>query len=79
MAEACLKIETAVGSVELTPPQIAILQWVSHGKDNIEIALLMNMERPIFVQRQMQKIMEKTGTLSRAAAVAWALRHKVIT
>lgn len=79
MAETACKVETVLGPVELSPAQIAILQWASNGKDNIEIALLMNIERPILVQRQMQKIMELTGTLSRTAAVAWALRNKVIT
>lgn len=79
MGEALLKVE-AVATVDptLTMTQIAILQWIAYGKDNIEIALLMNIERPIIIQRHVQKIMELTNTASRSAAVAWALRRSLI-
>ena len=62
----------------LTFQQIQILQWISNGKDNIEISLLMGLGRPQNVQAHVQRIMEKTNTASRSAAVAWALRNKVI-
>lgn len=66
-------------TVVLTWQQVAILQWIADGKDNIEISLLMNIGRPQNVQAHVQRIMERTATASRAAAVAWALRNKVIT
>jgi len=65
-------------SPELTPYQVAILQWIANGKDNVEIALLMNIERPILVQRQVQKVMDLSGTATRSGAVAWALRKGLI-
>lgn len=64
--------------VELKPHQIAILQWSAHGKRNEEIALLMNLARPQTVQAHVMRIMEATGTSSRTAAVAWALRRGLI-
>jgi len=63
---------------ELTVTQVAILQWIANGKDNVEIALLMNIERPILVQRQVQKVMDLSGTATRSGAVAWALRKGLI-
>lgn len=65
--------------VKLTTHQTAILQWIANGKKNEEIALLMNLERPQTVQAHVQRIMDKTGTATRAGAVAWALRHGLIT
>lgn len=74
-----LRAEEAPGfDVTLTHSQVAILQWVADGKTNVEIALLMNIERPQLVQRRMQEIMDATGTASRSAAVAWAIRRGVI-
>lgn len=77
MGEALQQV-VEVENVKLTQAQVAILQWIADGKDNIAIALLMNIERPILIQRQMQKIMELTGTCTRSSAVAWALRKGVI-
>lgn len=68
----------AVIDVNLASHQIAILQWIAHGKRNEEIALLMNLARPQTVQAHVMRIMEATGTCSRAAAVAWALRRGII-
>jgi DNA-binding NarL/FixJ family response regulator len=64
---------------KLTPKQIAILQWIAHGKHNTEIALLMNIASERAVQQYLVQIMDLTGTATRAAAVAYALRHKLIT
>lgn len=68
----------SIKEVKLNHHQIAILQWVAHGKRNDEIALLMDIERPQNVQAHLQRIMDATGTSSRAAAVAWALRRNII-
>lgn len=58
--------------------EIEILQWIADGKDNNEIADLMKLPRPQTVQAYVQRIMDRTGTASRSAAVAWALRRGLI-
>jgi DNA-binding NarL/FixJ family response regulator len=63
----------------LTHHQVAILQWVANGKRNEDIALLMGLSRPQTVQAHIQRIMDATGTGSRAGAVAWAMRRKLIS
>lgn len=73
MGEACRTTD-----VNLTPKQIAVLQWIAHGKHNGEIALLMNIASEVAVQEYVRKIMDLTGCASRAAAVAWALRRSLI-
>lgn len=78
MGEPALQVVEAVEVPALSQHQVAILQWIADGKDNVAIALLMNIERPILIQRQVQKIMELTGTCTRSGAVAWALRKGVI-
>lgn len=62
----------------LTQEELEILQLISNGKDNIEIAMIMKFERPILVQRRVQKILDSTSTASRSAAVAWAMRRGLI-
>lgn len=64
--------------VTLKHHQVQILQWLAHGKRNEEIALLMNLPRPQTVQAHVMRIMDATGTSSRTAAVAWALRRGLI-
>lgn len=70
--------EIVIPEVSLNHHQVAILQWIAHGKRNEEIALLMNLARPQTVQAHVMRIMEATGTNSRAGAVAWALRRGLI-
>lgn len=62
----------------LTQEEIEILQLIANGKDNIEIAMIMKFDRPILVQRRVQKILETTSTASRSAATAWAMRRGLI-
>lgn len=64
-------------AVELSPAQVAILQYVADGKTNEDIALLTNTSEPA-IRMRLARIMDMTGTASRAAAVAWALRRNVI-
>lgn len=71
-------LASQAGLEDLKPYQVAILQWIAHGKHNEEIALLMNLPRPQTVQAHVQRIMDQTGTQTRAAAVAWALRRNLI-
>lgn len=62
----------------LTVHEISLLQYIADGKDNIEIALLMNVERPQTIGKRVQRILDRTGTASRSAAVAWAMRRGLI-
>ena len=68
----------AVVPTGLTSEEIEILQLIANGKDNIEIAMIMKYDRPILVQRRVQKVLEITSTASRSAAIAWAMRRGLI-
>lgn len=72
-----LIVEAANAEVHLTQHQTIVLQWIANGKRNEDIGELMNC-RDKDVQATMQRIMEKTGTNTRAGAVAWALRKGLI-
>lgn len=62
----------------LSLEQLEILQLIANGKDNVEIAMIKSYEKPILVQRHVQKILEITSSSSRSAAIAWAMRRGLI-
>lgn len=60
----------------LTPRESEIARWVSAGKSNPEIALILN-SRTRTVEKHMERILEKLGVENRtAAAVLLANGHK---
>lgn len=72
--------EVAAGPVHpLTVVELEVLKWIADGKRNHEIADLMTgRTTALMVQNHVNHIMDKVGASSRAAAVAWGLRRKVI-
>lgn len=68
----------AIASTGVTALELEILRWVSHGKTNADIATIMGLGNEDTMVKRVQKILDKTGTPTRAAAVSWALRNGVI-
>jgi DNA-binding CsgD family transcriptional regulator len=56
----------------LTRRETDVLQWVTEGKTNAEIAIILGMS-PRTVQKHLEHIFEKLGVETRTAAATWAL------
>jgi transcriptional regulator EpsA len=56
----------------LTPREQQILQWIYHGKSNIEIGMILDIS-PLTVKNHVQKTLRKLNVLNRTQAVGKAL------
>ncbi len=56
----------------LTPREAEVLLWVSHGKTNPEIGLILDIS-PITVRTHVERIFHKLGVSNRTAAAVRAL------
>ncbi len=66
-----ISLKTAFG---LTPREAEILMWISKGKTNKEIGLILN-SSPRTVNKHLEHVFEKLGVPTRTAAVAKVLSH----
>jgi DNA-binding CsgD family transcriptional regulator len=58
----------------LTAREAEVLYWVSEGKRNIEIGIILG-ARPRTITKHLERIFEKLGVETRSAAAARALEH----
>lgn len=68
--------KTAVESV-LTIRETEILQWIYHGKSNIEIGMILGISA-LTVKNHVQKILRKLNVLNRTQAVGKALALRIL-
>ena len=61
----------------LTPREQQILQWIYHGKSNIEIGMILNIS-PLTVKNHVQKTLRKLNVLNRTQAVGRALALRIV-
>ncbi len=59
-------------SCSLTRRETDVLQWVTEGKTNAEIGIILDAS-PRTVQKHLEHIFEKLGVETRTAAATWAL------
>jgi DNA-binding response OmpR family regulator/DNA-binding CsgD family transcriptional regulator len=64
-------LKTAFG---LTPRESEILMWISKGKTNNEIGIILN-SSPRTINKHLEHVFEKLGVPTRTAAVAKVLNH----
>ena len=61
----------------LTPRETQILQWIYHGKSNIEIGMILEIS-PLTVKNHVQKTLRKLNVLNRTQAVGKALALRIV-
>jgi transcriptional regulator EpsA len=61
----------------LTPRELQILQWIYHGKSNIEIGMILEIS-PLTVKNHVQKTLRKLNVLNRTQAVGKALALRLV-
>jgi transcriptional regulator EpsA len=61
----------------LTPRETQILQWIYHGKSNIEIGMILGIS-PLTVKNHVQKTLRKLNVLNRTQAVGKALALRLV-
>ncbi len=61
----------------LTPRETQILQWIYHGKSNIEIGMILEIS-PLTVKNHVQKTLRKLNVLNRTQAVGKALALRLV-
>src|SRR5258705_262062 len=61
----------------LTPRETQILQWIYHGKSNIEIGMILDIS-PLTVKNPVQKTLRKLNVLNRTQAVGKALALRLV-
>lgn len=61
----------------LTPREQQILQWIYHGKSNIEIGMILGIS-PLTVKNHVQKTLRKLNVLNRTQAVGRALALRIV-
>jgi DNA-binding NarL/FixJ family response regulator len=66
-------LEALRTSMKLTPREAEILMWISRGKTNKEVGLILN-SSPRTINKHLEHIFEKLGVATRAAAVAMVLK-----
>ena len=64
-------------SVVLTQRQLEVLQWVANGKRDAETAKLLGVSDEA-VRATVWRAMELTGSATRSAVVAYAIRRQLI-
>ena len=62
-------LESLKGSMGLTFKEAEVLMWISRGKTNREIGLILG-SSPRTVNKHMEHIFEKLGVATRSAAIA---------
>ncbi len=62
---------------QLTPREQQILQWIYHGKSNIEIGIILDIS-PLTVKNHVQKTLRKLNVLNRTQAVGKALALRIV-
>ena len=67
-------IETLRNSLGLTLRETEILMWISRGKTNKEIGIILD-SSPRTINKHLEHVFEKLAVSTRAAAVAIALQH----
>lgn len=73
-SESDWNIESLRNSLNLTLRETEILMWISRGKTNKEIGLILN-SSPRTINKHLEHTFEKLGVSTRSAAVAIALQH----
>jgi transcriptional regulator EpsA len=61
----------------LTPRETQILQWIYHGKSNIEIGMILEIS-PLTVKNHVQKTLRKLNVMNRTQAVGKALALRLV-
>jgi transcriptional regulator EpsA len=61
----------------LTPREQQILQWIYHGKSNIEIGMILDIS-PLTVKNHVQKTLRKLNVMNRTQAVGKALALRIV-
>ena len=61
----------------LTPRETQILQWIYHGKSNIEIGMILGIS-PLTVKNHVQKTLRKPNVINRTQAVGKALALRIV-
>src|SRR6478752_4542297 len=61
----------------LTPRETQILQWIYHGKSNIEIGMILEIS-PLTVKNHVQKTLRKLNVINRTQAVGKALALRIV-
>lgn len=69
-------VKPTVESV-LTARETEILQWIYHGKSNIEIGMILNISA-LTVKNHVQKILRKLNVLNRTQAIGKALALRIL-
>ena len=69
-------VKPAVENV-LTARETEILQWIYHGKSNIEIGMILNISA-LTVKNHVQKILRKLNVLNRTQAIGKALALRIL-
>lgn len=62
----------------LTPRETQILQWIYHGKSNIEIGMILGIS-PLTVKNHVQKTLRKLNVMNRTQAVGRALALRLVS
>ena len=62
----------------LTPREAQILQWIYHGKSNIEIGMILDIS-PLTVKNHVQKTLRKLNVINRTQAVGKALALRLVS
>ncbi len=61
----------------LTAREREILQWIYHGKSNIEVGMILKIS-PLTVKNHVQKILRKLNVLNRTQAIGKALSLRIL-
>ena len=61
----------------LTPREQQILQWIYHGKSNIEIGMILDIS-PLTVKNHVQKILRKLNVVNRTQAIGKSLELRIL-
>lgn len=67
-------LESLKDSLGLTPREAEILMWISRGKTNKEVGLIIG-SSPRTINKHLEHVFEKLGVATRAAAVSMALQR----
>ena len=68
---------TSPGVPVLTPREQQILQWIYHGKSNIEIGMILGISS-LTVKNHVQKILRRLNVQNRTQAVGRALSLRIL-
>src|SRR5436305_269490 len=60
----------------ISPRELQVLSWISKGKSNIDIAVILDMSART-VEKHLEHIYQKLGVENRVAAALWVLGTRV--